>query len=100
MAGKAHKTFWAILNQIKNIEVILALVNTGTLPQDELVNRLKSLVTDMQEPLTNTRNHIDFFERNQLIINFLQVPQQSNSTRVPAAISMNSGAIEPELQFR
>ena len=50
------------MNAIKDIEVLVSLVNAGVLPQTELVKSLKNLVNQLQEPLASTRTQMDFFE--------------------------------------
>ena len=55
MAGLAHRTFWSILNAIKNIEVLVSLVSAGVLPKQELMQRLRSVASELQEPLSSTR---------------------------------------------
>ena len=82
MAGLAHRTFWSILNAIKNIEVLVSLVSAGVLPKQELMQRLRSVASELQEPLSSTRTQIDFIEGQMRMLKLLV---ETSSSSIAAA---------------
>ena len=63
--------FSASLTQIKSVEVLIALLATGTLSQHELITKLKTLLAEMQETLACSRAQADHLESQARIVKLL-----------------------------
>lgn len=85
VSGLANRTFWQILNAIKNIEVLCSLVNAGVLPKPDLIQRLKSVAEELQEPLTATRTQIDQIESQKRMLKHLFSTTYSTSIGEPGS---------------
>ena len=85
VSGLANRTFWQILNAIKNIEVLCSLINAGVLPKPDLIQRLKSVAEELQEPLTATRTQIDQIESQNRMLKHLLSASYYSSIGVPGS---------------